>query len=139
MSIEYLLARLAIQDTVTRGATAIDTARPDLFDDVFTEDAIIDYSPLWGPDKYPAFKAWSIEWASSGSEHFVAWQHLLSNMVVEISGDTASCMTDFYNPIIMKDQTVLQAHGRYHDTLTRTSAGWRISHRKTQTLRNPMG
>ena len=50
MSLEYLLDRLAIQDTVTRGATAVDTRQPDLFDDVFTEDAIIYYSPLWGPE-----------------------------------------------------------------------------------------
>jgi hypothetical protein len=139
MTLEYLLDRLAIQDTITRGATAIDTGRPELFDEVFTEDAIIDYSPLWGPDNYSAFKAWSKAWASAGAEQFAAWQHLLSNMVVEIDGDKATAMTDFYNPLIMKDLTVLPGHGRYHDTLKRTPAGWRISHRKTQPLRIPPG
>src|SRR5579862_6803411 len=43
MSLEYLLDRLAIQDTITRGCTAIDNRRPELFDQVFTQDAVLDY------------------------------------------------------------------------------------------------
>jgi ketosteroid isomerase-like protein len=138
MSIDYLLDRLAIQDTITRGCTAIDTRQPDLFDQVYTKDAIIDYSPLWGPDGYTAFRQWSKGWAEAGAEQFSAWQHHLTNMVVEINGDTATAMTDFYNPIIKKDQSVMHAYGRYHDSLARTAEGWRITHRKTEPLRDPM-
>lgn len=135
MSIEYILDRFAIQDTLIRCSTAVDTNRPDLFDQVFTENAIIDYSPLWGPENFQAFKRWSKEWVEAASNNYAAWQHHLTNMVIEIDDGTAKAMTDFYNPIIGKDQTVLHAYGRYHDQLTRTPAGWRISHRKTQPLR----
>jgi hypothetical protein len=137
MSLQYLLDRLAIQDTITRGCTAIDTRQPELFDQVFTEDAVIDYSPIWGPGSYKSFRQWSKGWAEAASENFSGWQHLLSNMVVEIDGDTATAMTDFYNPIIEKDQSVLHSYARFHDKLTRTPKGWRVSHRKVQALRSP--
>ena len=74
---------------------------------------------------------------ATASENFHGWQHLLSNMVVEIDGDTASVMTDFYNPLIMKDQSVAHAYARYHDKLVRTEQGWRIRHRWTQAIRDP--
>ena len=135
MSIQYLLDRLAIHDTIVRGCTAIDTRQPDLFDQVYSEDAVIDYSPLWGPADYKSFREWSKGWADSASTKFDSWQHLVSNMVVEIDGDTAKAMTDFYNPLVAKDQSVIHAYARWHDKLKRTPAGWRVSHRKTQSLR----
>ena len=137
MSLEYLLDRLAIQDTITRGCTAIDTGQPDLFDQVFTEDATIDYRPLADLLDYKSFRAWSQQWAETASEHFHGWQHLLSNMVVEIDGDTASVTSDLYNPLIRKDQSVVHCYARYHDRLVRTAAGWRITHRRTQAIREP--
>jgi hypothetical protein len=137
MSLEYLLDRLAIQDTITRGCTAIDTRTPDLFDQVFTPDAVVDYSPLVDPMDYPGFRRWSQAWVDGAAANFHGWQHLLSNMVVEIDGDTASASTDFYNPLVANDQSVIHSYGRYHDRLVRTAAGWRIAHRKTQALRNP--
>ena len=137
MSLQYLLDRLAIHDTITRGCTAIDTRQPDLFDQVFTQDAIVDYSPLWGPDSYPAFREWSKGWADSASGSFAAWMHLLSNMVVEIDGDQATAMTDYHNPLIAMDQSVIHSFARYHDRLARTPDGWRITHRRTEALRAP--
>jgi hypothetical protein len=139
MSLDYLLDRLAIQDTITRGCTAIDTRRPELFDQVFTSDAVIDYGPLAEPMDYATFRQWSADWVASASETFHGWQHLLSNMVVEIDGDAASVMTDFYNPLIMKDQSVVHSYARYYDKLVRTAQGWRIAHRRTQAIREPDG
>lgn len=137
MSLEYLLDRLAISDTIIRGCTAIDTRRPDLFDQVFTTDAVIDYRPLVGLLDYKAFRKWSQEWVDTAADNFHGWQHLLSNMVVELEGDTASVTVDFYNPLIKKDHSVAHCYGRYHDKLIRTEAGWRISHRRTEGLRDP--
>lgn len=137
MSLEYLLDRLAIQDTITRGCTAIDTRRPDLFDQVFTPDAVIDYGPLAAPMDYQTFRKWSQDWVDGAAASFHGWQHLLSNMVVEIEGDGASVSSDFYNPLVALDQSVIHSYGRYHDRLVRTEAGWRIAHRRTQALRNP--
>jgi hypothetical protein len=139
MSLEYLLDRLAIQDTITRGCTAIDTSQPDLFDQVFTRDAVIDYSPLAEPMEYPAFRKWSADWVATASDNFYGWQHMLSNFVVAIDGDAASVTSELYNPLIMKDQSVVHAYARYHDKLVRTEAGWRIRHRWCQAIRDPSG
>jgi hypothetical protein len=137
MSLDYLLDRLAIQDTLTRGCTAIDTRRPELFDQVFTPDAVIDYGSLTEPMDYKTFRQWSSDWVAGASENFYGWQHLLSNIVVAIDGDTATTAADFYNPLIMNDQSVVHAYGRYHDRLVRTGEGWRIVHRRTQAIRKP--
>ena len=137
MSLEYLLDRLAIHDTIVRGCTAIDKHQPELFDQVFAGDAMIDYSPIWGPDDYPAFRKWSKEWVDCASEGFSGWRHLLCNMAVDIEGDTARVATDYYNPVIAKDQTVIHSYATFYDTLIRTPEGWRISHRKTEAVRAP--
>lgn len=137
MSLEYLLDRMAIHDTIVRGCTAIDRLRPDLFDQVFTPDAVIDYSPIWGPDSYPAFRQWSKQWVDGASQDFAGWRHLLTNMTVEIDGDSASVATDYYNPLIGKDQSVIHSYASFHDTLVRTPQGWRIAHRKCEPVRAP--
>jgi hypothetical protein len=134
MSLEYLMDRLAIQDTLTRFSTAIDTRKLELLDQVFAADAVLDYGSYWGPGDFEGFK----QWAEVALKNFSAWQHLLANMVIEIDGDTATSMTDFYNPIISGDagteQTVLHAYGRYHDALRRTADGWRITRRRMEPL-----
>jgi hypothetical protein len=131
---QFALDRIAIHDTLVRGCRAIDTRTFDLFDKVFTTDAVIDYSPMWGPDGYAAFKKWSQAWAASASSQFMGWQHLLSNMTVEIDGDSALAITDFYNPLFALDRSVIHNYARYHDRLVRVADGWRIQHRKTEPM-----
>ena len=61
-----------------------------------------------------------------------ACQHLLSNFVVEIEGDTATARTELHNPIFTgegRHRQLVHAHGHYLDQLVRTAEGWRIRHR----------
>ncbi len=134
MSLDYIMDRFAIQDTITRGAKAVDLRQPDMFDEVFAGSATIDYRPLVEVMDYTAFKKWAADWAATASEHFHSWMHILSNMVVEIEGDSASVVTDLYTPMVLKDQSVQHFYGRYHDKLARTDKGWRIVHRWTESL-----
>ncbi len=132
-SVEYLLDRLAIQDTLVRFSTAVDSKQLDLLDRVFTPDATLDYAPIWGPGNFDEF----MQWAKSTLDKFAACQHLLSNFVVEIDGDTASTRTELHNPIFVgegESRQLINAHGHYLDQLVRTADGWRISHRKMISL-----
>lgn len=129
-SIEQLADRLAIQDTLTRYATALDTKRPELFDEVFTPDAYVDYSASGGiKGTYTELRDWLAE-AMSG---FSAWQHLLSNFVIKIEGDEAESFTSCYNPLSANTEdggsAVVHVGANYTDRLRRTPQGWRIYHR----------
>ena len=88
-SIDYLLDRLAIQDTLVRFSTAIDTGQHALLDQVFTPDATLDYGEYFGPGNLENFR----RWAEATMDHIAACQHLLSNFVIEIEGDTATART----------------------------------------------
>ncbi len=130
ISLKALADRIAVQDTLTRYATALDTHNPELFKEVFTEDAILDYRSAGGVrGTYREVRDWLRESMSA----FNSWQHLLSNMVITIEGDTASARTDVYNPLAHKDENgvmkVLHIGANYTDRLLRTPAGWRISER----------
>ena len=132
-SVEYLLDRLAIQDTLVRFSTVIDTKQLDLLDQVFTADAMLDYSPLWGPGNLLEFR----QWAETTLAKFAACQHLLSNFVIEIDGDIASTRTELHNPIFVgegRERQLINAHGHYLDRLVRTPEGWRINRRRMRSL-----
>lgn len=130
-SIEHLADRIAIQDTLTRYATALDTKHPELFDDVFTADAYVDYSASGGiKGTYTELRDWLAE-AMSG---FSSWQHLLSNFVIDIEGDEAISFTSCYNPLSAETKdggsAVVHVGANYTDKLRRTPQGWRIYDRK---------
>ncbi|CAN5281316.1 hypothetical protein BH10PSE1_BH10PSE1_05690 [soil metagenome] len=62
-------------------------------------------------------------------------QHLLSNVLIEVTGDEASAVSDY--TFIRRDaagETNVVLAGRYHDVLARTSAGWRFRVREATAL-----
>jgi len=124
--------RLELQDLLVDYCHAIDFRDWDALDDVFTSDAIIDYTELGGSRgnlaETKAFLAQTMPM-------FESFQHMISTSKITITGDTAEGRTILHNPM------VLPAHGEgakphvffcglwYHDTFVRTPAGWRISGR----------
>lgn len=135
MDMDWLADRLEIEATLIRYATALDTDRMELFDDVFTQDALVDYTASGGiRGSYIELRRWLLKAMSK----FDAWQHLLSNMVIEIDGDRADAMTDCYNPLAIGDtpgdQRLLHVGARYHDRLLRTPVGWRIVERRLEVI-----
>ncbi len=131
--LQELADRTAIQDTLIRYSTALDTRNFKLLEEVFTEDAFIDYSSSGGVQgNWKDLK----DWLQQTLSRFSSWQHLLSNMVITIEGDKATARTDVYNPLAYTDEEgkmqVMHAGAYYKDRLIRTSAGWRISERRLE-------
>jgi len=128
--LQALADRLEIQDVLSRYAWALDTKEFDGLDDVFTPDARVDYTSSGGEaGAYPEVKAW----LAKVLPHFPAYQHFVTNPQITIDGDRATSRSEFYNPMVMNkpdgSRGIFFVGGQYHDRLTRTPAGWRISER----------
>jgi len=125
-----LLDRLAIEETLIRYGTAIDTKDFDLLDTVFTSDAVVDYRQSGG-SRGPLSEAKA--WLAKVLVPFTFMQHMIGNLSVEIDGDRASSVCYFYNPMTMGGEngkeTSFVCGGFYRDQLVRTADGWRISER----------
>ncbi len=131
-TLEEISDRLAIQDLLIDYCYAIDFQNWDALDDVFTEDAIIDYTEMGGSvgnlTETKAFLAQALP-------TFQAYQHMISTSKITITGDTAEGRTMLHNPMVFPPK----ADGEkpytffcglwYRDTFVRTDQGWRISSR----------
>ncbi len=130
-TLQALLDRQAIQDTLVRYAHALDSFNNDLLDQVFTADADLDYSAAGG---IRGNRAELRAWLEQAMSRFDSWQHLLSNFVICQDGDRASAVTRCYNPLQGRradgSTYVYHAGACYYDELTRTAEGWRIHKRR---------
>jgi hypothetical protein len=132
--VRSLADRIEIDDVLTRYATAIDSRRWDLLDDVFTPDATVDYRAAGGIEgTYAEFKAWVAEVLPM----FEQTQHLVVNREVIVRDDEAVSHAQFINPnrLTIKGETWLfTCGGAYHDRFVRTADGWRIARRVEDTI-----
>ena len=133
LELQEISDRLEITDLMVRYAHAVDTRAWDTFDQIFTPDAVIDYTVFGGPrgtvDEI-------VTYLGSVLPAFPAFQHLIANPLLDIDGDTATGRTMCFNPM-----GVARAEGDpgeprmffcglwYLDRFVRTEAGWRISER----------
>jgi SnoaL-like domain len=129
--LQELVDRRAIDDLLLRYSTALDTRQFDLLDHVFTADAQIDYATSGGiKGNREDLKRWFREEAFTP---FTSWQHHLTNMAVELDGDTATGRTSVYNPLAFIGEdgggAVLHVGAWYDDRFARTPDGWRITER----------
>lgn len=119
--------RWQIADLLARYARAVDRCDLTLFDQVWAEDATVDYGG--GPEDAAAWSAGLLQRLGAMERT----QHALSNSLVELDGDhaTAETMCTAYHRFDdgggMKAMIV---GGRYLDSLVRTPAGWRITARR---------
>ncbi|MBH1997515.1 MAG: nuclear transport factor 2 family protein [Sphingomonadaceae bacterium] len=130
LSLREISDRLEIQDLLSRYSYAIDERDWDRLDEVFTPDAVIDYSETGGAKGSVAqIKAW----LPIAMERFPRYQHMVATMKLELEGDSARCRTMLFNPMIYTgDDGVEQVFFIglwYRDRLVRTSKGWRIAER----------
>jgi hypothetical protein len=142
-----LTDRLEIQHLISRYADIIDGRRFDELDDIFTADAVIDYStfgvPVGGVTEVKEFLRTSFPF-------FERTQHMMGLPHIEVTGDTATARTSCSNPMISTKRdgtTEVWLIGLwYDDELVRTDAGWRFAKRTetrcytlTGLTDNPMG
>ncbi|HEY3703272.1 MAG TPA: nuclear transport factor 2 family protein [Acidimicrobiales bacterium] len=122
--------RIEIDDLLTRYATAVDTRDWDLYQTVFTPDALIDYTSSGG---IRGELAEVTKWLSDALSGFSMSQHLVTNRDIRVAGDTATSRSYFYNPMgrTKRDGTLdlMFVGGYYRDQLRRTGDGWRIAER----------
>lgn len=128
LSLEQISDRLEIQQLLIDYSTAIDQKRFDDLDAVFTEDAYIDYSVTGGIEgQFPQVKAWLKEVLPN----FPAYYHMLGNVDIRISGDTATSRAICFNPMVMGGEAgqIYFVGIWYVDEFVRTEHGWRMSRR----------
>lgn len=128
LSLAEISDRLEIQQLLVAYSTAIDGRDFDALDAVFTPDAYIDYRESGGIDgRYPQVKAWLAEVLPN----FPAYSHMLGNVDIRLSGDTATARTICFNPMVLNAETkqLLFVGLWYEDALIRTAEGWRMTRR----------
>lgn len=122
MDARTLADRIEITDLLTRYATAVDDKDWPLYRSVFTADAQIDYSTAGGPTG-------DVDTVVAGLTEqlglFSRTQHFISNIAVELDGDTAKVRAMFFNPMIVSPGKQFTCGGWYNHDLVRTPDGWR--------------
>lgn len=123
--------QLAVQATIQRYALAVDSGRFELFDQIFTADAELDYRSAGGPNEG---RDQLRQWLEKSRAGLVRWQHHLSPSIIDLEDATALGRTDVYTANVFREASggvhVLHAGGRYHDQLIHTRDGWRIRRRR---------
>ena len=130
MDLQDMSDRLEITDLLARYAYAIDQQDFDALDQVFTPDAIVDYTAFGAPrgtvEETKAF----LRKVLPGH---VSYAHLLGVPRIDIDGDTAIARTACHNPMVFRDQAgkeqIYTCGLWYDDRLVRTEHGWRITER----------
>jgi hypothetical protein len=127
--------RLAIQDVLVRYCTIVDGKQFESFDEIFTADAVIDYTDAGGiKGTLPEIKAW----LSKALAPFVTVQHLVTNFDIRIDGDRAASTCYLFNPMGLGgadgSTSYFWCGGRYLDELVRQDGRWRIRVRTNELL-----
>ncbi len=130
LSLQQISDRIEIDDLLVRYSHAIDSRDFDALDEVFTPDAVIDYSAMGGAKgSLPEIK----EFLRKAMAQFSGFQHLIANSMIDLRGDEASGRTICHNPMVMAkpggETHVFYCGLWYKDELVRTPRGWRIRQR----------
>ena len=126
---ETLADKFEIQELLTAYAHAIDQRDFEALDNMFTSNAVIDYSATGG------IKGGLAEikpFLRSTLPMFKASQHFVTNPLIKLTGDTAKSRCLLLNPMTMERDGGLHTMfigAWYVDDLERTETGWRISNR----------
>jgi 3-phenylpropionate/cinnamic acid dioxygenase small subunit len=125
----------AIEQLLTRYASAIDLKQYDRLDACFAPDAWIDYLAAGGiAGRYPEIKRWLADVLAPIEE----MQHFISNVELTIDGDLAAGSTYTLNINGIRDAQGDLQHmvvgAVYLDRLERRAEGWRIVERTERRL-----
>lgn len=130
LSHQEISDRFEIQDLNYRYADIIDQRRFDELEEVFSEDAHIDYSAVGGA---VGDKKSTIDFLKKALPAFKCFQHLNANLQITVKGDTAKGRVMCFNPqelMLGKDKSHFFMLGLwYNDEYVRTPQGWRIRKR----------
>jgi len=127
--LQWLLDRAHISDTVLRYATAVDTHNWELFRSCFTDEIELSGFPVFGKE---AQKVAIDTWAENVHKivgGYKATQHMITNHVITINGDEATCVAylqaQHFLPTRYGSNSYIMG-GYYTFTLVRISDSWKI-------------
>ncbi|GAB5449743.1 MAG: nuclear transport factor 2 family protein [Halioglobus sp.] len=137
LSQQELSDRFEIQDLIFHYADLIDRKQISrLRDEVFTDDAHIDYGVMGGSVGNVDTTLEFLESALT-DELFPDYQHLNANIQIRLDGDSASGRVMCFNPMEMSlpdgEKQIYFLGLWYVDEYRRTDKGWRISRRAEET------
>lgn len=128
LTLDDLITRAEITDTVLRYATAIDTRDWAMLRSILTDPFDIDYSSNGGLVGEISVDTW-VERLSS-LYGFDATRHMITNPVVEVDGDTAVCTSYVDARHYLRDgerDYAALACGSYVHNLVKRGEAWLIS------------
>src|SRR6516162_10242085 len=98
MSLQEISDRLEIQELLIRYSHCVDTHDWDGWEQVFTDDAVIDYTEMGGPRGNVKETRAFLE---SAMPMFSTTQHMVGNTVLEFDGDQCRARTICHNPMVL--------------------------------------
>jgi hypothetical protein len=125
--------RFAIINTINLYPIAVDSLSFDLFDEIFTEDAHVDFG---GPAQWNDLTALKRDFLAI-HQPFRATQHKTGNHCLNLYGDTAHALSYVHACFVREVEgggNTYEARGWYDDTFVRTGAGWRIARRTSRNI-----
>lgn len=125
VTVQDLIDRAAIGDTIIRYATGIDRRRWPLYRSIFADEVDIDFSTWSGVAERMRADDW-VERVRRGLSGFDATQHNLTNLVFAIGGTTARCVVNMIATHRLGDE-FQRLGGFYTHRLERAGEGWRIA------------
>jgi hypothetical protein len=132
--------KLAIQELIARYPLVVDGGDWDDLDDLFTSDAVVDFTAFGGPrDELPVIK----KFLADSLGIFGRTQHMMGLPVITLDGDRASARTSCNNPMVLPNSdgtTAVWLIGLwYDDEFVRTPDGWRFTSRKQERCYSVVG
>lgn len=130
LSLQEISDRMEIQDLITRYVQAIDHKDWDMMDEVFTPEAIIDYTEVGGER---GTRDDIKHYLMTAMARFPVTHHITTNSQIQVDGDKATAVSILFNPMLYKEEDaerMVFIGLWYHDDLVRTPEGWRIVNRK---------
>ena len=120
----------SVIETCTRMAWHADQREWDALRDVFADEVLLDYTSLHGGEPATVPRDQLVEsWAGLFGK-LLTTQHLVTNHLVTVSGDTASCTAAFQATHLLPNahgDPIWTLGGSYRFELLRDDQSWRIS------------
>lgn len=129
--IQAIADRLEVSDVLVRYGTALDTGDSALLESCFCPDAVLEF------DAAPAATPAGFAERAKRLRNLAATQHIITNITVDLGGDRATSTSYLLAMQVRgaaEGRETLLTGGIYADTLVRTAAGWRITHRRFTSL-----
>ncbi|MTV24931.1 nuclear transport factor 2 family protein [Nitriliruptoraceae bacterium ZYF776] len=123
--LQYLLDRVAIEDTIRSYARGVDRGDFALLRGLFAADARATYAvddPIDGGDAI-------VDWLEERTTGMTYSQHVISPVHLTVEGDTAACQAYLVSRQMFegKDDTLVLMSSTYDFAFRRESEGWRLS------------